>query len=116
MIAPTFFNASWVDRVPSNHWKSPLVLFTTFKTIPRVVDLPLPFGPKSPYTLPFSIEKLRSLTAVIGPYCLVRLLIFSIVSNADLFYPCDGQEGNLLQPVCKRSIIFEQKARECKKN
>lgn len=59
-MAPTFFKASWVDTVPLNQLKSPLVLFTTFKTIPKVVDLPLPLGPKIPYTLPLLMLKLKS--------------------------------------------------------
>lgn len=47
-MAPTFFNASWVDNFPSNQENSPEVLFTTFKIIPKVVDFPLPFGPRIP--------------------------------------------------------------------
>ena len=37
-----------------------------------VVDLPAPFGPRNPYTLPFSMVKLTSDTAVCAPYRLVK--------------------------------------------
>lgn len=63
MMAPTFFKALCVDIVPLNHENSPELLFTTFKMIPKVVDFPLPLGPKIPYTFPFSMSKERSLTA-----------------------------------------------------
>ena len=52
-MAPTFLRASCVSKVPLNHEKSPEVLLTTFRTIPKVVDFPEPFGPKIPYTFPF---------------------------------------------------------------
>lgn len=47
-MAPTFFKALCVDTVPLNQLKLPLVLLTTFRTMPKVVDLPLPLGPKIP--------------------------------------------------------------------
>src|SRR5579875_1555637 len=37
-----------------------------------VVDLPEPFGPRKPVTTPGRTVKLRSSTAVFGPYRLVR--------------------------------------------
>lgn len=54
-MAPTFLSASCVVEVPLNQLKSPLVSFTTLRTIPRVVDFPLPLGPRMPYTLPFKV-------------------------------------------------------------
>ena len=38
-----------------------------------VVDFPAPFGPRKPVTIPGRTVKLRSLTAVLSPYFLVRL-------------------------------------------
>ena len=82
-MAPTFFKASCVSVLPPNQANSPEVLFTTFSTIPRVVDFPLPFGPKIPYTLPFSMVKDRLSTAVSAPYFLVRSLRLRIVSKIE---------------------------------
>ena len=48
MIAPTFFNAWWVVLSPENQKKVPDEGLTTLSTIPRVVDFPLPLGPKMP--------------------------------------------------------------------
>ena len=50
--------------------------------MPKVVDFPLPLGPKMPYTLPFSIEKERLSTAVRLPNFLVRFSIVRIVSKS----------------------------------
>ena len=36
-----------------------------------VVDLPAPFGPRKPVTLPGATSKVRSSTARTAPYCLV---------------------------------------------
>jgi len=49
--------------------------------MPKVVDFPLPLGPRIPYTCPFSIEKERFFTAVKLPNFLVRLLTVSIFSK-----------------------------------
>jgi hypothetical protein len=38
-----------------------------------VVDLPDPFGPRKPVTLPGRTSKLSASTATVGPYRLVRL-------------------------------------------
>ena len=47
-MAPIRFKASELEILPSNHLKLPPVLLTTFKIMPKVVDLPLPLGPNSP--------------------------------------------------------------------
>ena len=39
-----------------------------------VVDLPAPFGPRKPVTMPGSTTKLRSSTATLSPNLLVRPL------------------------------------------
>ena len=50
---------------PSVAARQPVMMFI-------VVDLPAPFGPRNPYTLPFSMVKLTSDTAVCAPYRLVK--------------------------------------------
>ena len=42
MMAPTFFKAWCVVKLPSYQLKFPEVLLTTFKMMPSVVDFPLP--------------------------------------------------------------------------
>ena len=74
IIAPIFCKAWCVVSLPPYHLKSPEVGLITFSTIPRVVDLPLPLGPKSPYTFPFISFKEIELTAIKLLYFFVRLL------------------------------------------
>src|SRR5690606_6534007 len=79
MMAPTFRSDCVLCSSP-NHFQEPEVALTTFKIIPKVVDLPLPFGPSKPYTLPRTTEKLRSSTAISEPNFFVRWDISSIFS------------------------------------
>ena len=95
MIAPTFFKASWVDWVPLNHENSPEVLLTTFKIIPKVVDFPLPFGPKIPYTFPLRISKERLFTACTAPYFLSRFLSDKIVSKEMFLISYENMTTNI---------------------
>ena len=81
MMAPTFLSASCVETLPLNQSKEPLLLLTTFNTIPKVVDFPLPFGPRIPYTFPFSMVNDRSFTAVRCPNFLVKWLTERMVSK-----------------------------------
>ena len=80
-MAPTFLSAWWVEALPSNQEKEPEVGFTTLRTMPSVVDFPLPFGPRMPYTFPFSMVKERFFTAVSRPNFLVRLVTVRMVSK-----------------------------------
>lgn len=85
MMAPTFLSASCVGTEPSNQKYSPEVLLTTLSTMPKVVDFPEPFGPKIPYTWPFSMLSETWLTANIGPYRLLRFLRVRMVSKTKIF-------------------------------
>ena len=49
--------------------------------MPKVVDLPLPLGPRIPYIFPFFISKQRLLTALIEPYDFEILFSLSMLSN-----------------------------------
>src|SRR4051794_8712388 len=53
----------------------PLVGLARPTIMRRVVDLPAPFGPRKPVTLPGWIVKVRRLTAVVRPYRFVKVLI-----------------------------------------
>src|SRR5690606_12584545 len=107
-MAPTFFKALCVVVLPSNHLKSPLVLFTTFKTMPNVVDFPLPLGPKIPYTLPLFMVNDNLLTAVKYPNFLVRLLLVSIGSKVKVFMQNNASVfGWLLKYDDSRFILLQ---------
>jgi len=72
-MAPIFFSVS--ESVPffPNQNQSPLVGLMVERSIPKVVDLPLPLGPRSPYTLPFSTSNEMLLTTTLLNF-LVRFL------------------------------------------
>src|ERR1700761_4444356 len=63
----------------------PLVLSLKVSMISSVVDLPAPFGPRSPKISPSFTSKLIPFTASKSPYFLVRLLteimIFSVIGG-----------------------------------
>ena len=56
----------------------PLVGVTKPSSIFMVVDLPDPFGPSSPCTVPDLTSKPRLLTTVVPPYVFVRLSVLMI--------------------------------------
>lgn len=86
MMAPTLLSALCVETLPLNQLNEPLVLLTTFNTMPRVVDLPLPLGPSIPYTFPFSMVNDRSFTAVRWPNFFVKWFTERIVSKIGLVF------------------------------
>lgn len=81
-------------------------MLTTLSTMPKVVDFPEPFGPKIPYTWPFSMLSETWLTANIGPYRLLRFLRVRMVSKTKIFGGWTDKFGK-----CYRifALVFGQK-------